>query len=92
MNLQPVTLLCLQWVGVGCLDIYTLVYHFSFFFSLSLGDGPIETDSKGQSSRKSVRVYRTESYKMIKIYLKIQDIFTRPNELLPDVRRSDRFS
>ena len=26
----------------------------------------------------------TESYKMIKMYLKIQDIFTRPNEFLPD--------
>ena len=33
----------------------------------------------------SVRVYRTESYKMIKMYLKIQDIFTRPNEFLPDM-------
>ena len=38
-----------------------------------------------QSSRKSVRGYRTESYKMIKMYLKIQDIFTRPNEFLPDM-------
>ena len=38
-----------------------------------------------QSSRKSARVYRTESYKMIKMYLKIQDIFTRPNEFLPDM-------
>ena len=27
-----------------------------------------------------MRVYRTESYKMIKMYLKIQDIFNRPNE------------
>ena len=26
--------------GGGCLDIFTLVYHF-FSFSLSLGDGPI---------------------------------------------------
>ena len=26
--------------GGGCLDIFSLVYHFSFF-SLSLGDGPI---------------------------------------------------
>ena len=34
---------------------------------------------------KSVRVYRTDSYKMIKMYLKIQDIFTRPNEVLPDM-------
>ena len=38
-----------------------------------------------QSSRKSVKVYRTESYKMIKMYLIIQDIFTRPNEFLPDM-------
>ena len=28
--------------GGGCLDIFTLVYHFSFLpSSLSLGDGPI---------------------------------------------------
>ena len=27
--------------GWGCLDIFSLAYHFSFFFSLSLGDGPI---------------------------------------------------
>ena len=38
-----------------------------------------------QSSPKSERVYRTESYKKIKMYLKIQDIFTRPNEFLPDM-------
>ena len=25
----------------GCLDIFSLVYHFYFYFSLSLGDGPI---------------------------------------------------
>ena len=43
------------------------------------------TDNHQQSSRKSVRVYRTEPYKMIKMYLKIQDIFTRPNEFLPDM-------
>ena len=41
-----------------------------------------------QSLRKSARVYRTESYKMIKMYLKIQDIFTRPNEFLPDMSGS----
>ena len=30
-------------IGAGgvCLDIFSLVYHFSFPFSLSLGDGPI---------------------------------------------------
>ena len=38
-----------------------------------------------QISRKSVRVYRPYSYKMIKMYLKIQDIFTRPNTFLPDM-------
>ena len=28
--------------GGGCLDIFTLIYHFSFSpLSLSLGDGPI---------------------------------------------------
>ena len=32
-----------------------------------------------------MRVYRTELYKIIKMYLKIQDIFTRTNEFLPDM-------
>ena len=27
--------------GGGCLDIFTLAFLFLFFFSLSLGDGPI---------------------------------------------------
>ena len=27
--------------GGGCLDFFTLIYHFLFSFSLSLGDGPI---------------------------------------------------
>ena len=27
--------------GGGCLDIFTLIYPFFFFLSLSLGDGPI---------------------------------------------------
>ena len=27
--------------GGGCLDIFSVVYHFFFSFSLSLGDGPI---------------------------------------------------
>ena len=27
--------------GGGCLDIFTLIYPFLSFFSLSLGDGPI---------------------------------------------------
>ena len=27
-------------VGGGCFDVFSLVYHFSFF-SLSMGDGPI---------------------------------------------------
>ena len=27
--------------GGGCLGIFTLIYHFLFSFSLSLGDGPI---------------------------------------------------
>ena len=30
----------------GCLDIFTLVYHF-FSFSLPLGDGPIQTEGDG---------------------------------------------
>ena len=28
-------------VGGGCLDIFSLLYHFSFSLSLSLGDGLI---------------------------------------------------
>ena len=27
--------------GVGCLNIFSLVYHFLSSFTLSLGDGPI---------------------------------------------------
>ena len=27
--------------GGGCFDIFTLIYSFLSFFSLSLGDGPI---------------------------------------------------
>ena len=27
--------------GGGCLDLFSFVYHFSFSFCLSLGDGPI---------------------------------------------------
>ena len=27
--------------GGGCLDIFTLTYHFLSSFSLSLGDGPV---------------------------------------------------
>ena len=27
--------------GGGCLDIFTLIYHFPFSFSFSLGDGRI---------------------------------------------------
>ena len=34
---------------------------------------------------KIVRVYKTESHKMIEIYLKIHNIFTRPNEFLRDM-------
>ena len=30
-------------VGGGCSDIFSLFYHFSFSFSLFLGDGPINT-------------------------------------------------
>ena len=47
--------------------------------------GALRVKSMMQSSRKPVRVYRTEPYKMIKMYLKIQDIFTRPNEFIPDM-------
>ena len=34
---------------------------------------------------KSVRVYRTELYKMIKMYLKIQGVFARASGFLPDM-------
>ena len=39
-------------VGGGCLDIFSLIHHFSFFFSLSLGDGPIETEILSQRAVK----------------------------------------
>ena len=35
--------------GRGCLDIFSLVYHFSF---LSLGDGPICTEILSQRANK----------------------------------------
>ena len=38
--------------GGGCLDIFSLVYYFSFFFSLSLGDGPIQTEIQSQRAFK----------------------------------------
>ena len=37
--------------GVGCLDIFTLLYPFSSF-SLSLGDGPIEIEILSQTVAK----------------------------------------
>ena len=37
--------------GGGGLDIFTLIYHFSFF-SLSLGDGPIWTEILSQRAVK----------------------------------------
>ena len=38
--------------GWGCLEIFSLVYHFSFSFSLSLGDGPIQTEILSQRAVK----------------------------------------
>ena len=39
--------------GGGCLDIFTLIYPFSpESFSLSLGDGPIETEILSQRAVK----------------------------------------
>ena len=32
-----------EGAGGGCLDIFSLVYHF-FSFSLSLGEGPMKTE------------------------------------------------
>ena len=34
----------------GCLDIFSLIYHFSF--SLSLGDGPVQTEILSQRAVK----------------------------------------
>ena len=39
-------------VGGGCLDIFSLVCHFSLTFSLSLGDGPIWTEILSQRAVK----------------------------------------
>ena len=38
--------------GWGCLDIFSLIYHLSFSFSLSLGDGPIQTEILSQRAFK----------------------------------------
>ena len=38
--------------GGGCLDSVSLVYHFSFFSSLSLADGPIWTEIPSQRAVK----------------------------------------
>ena len=37
--------------GGGCLDIFSLIYHFSSF-SLSLGDDPIQTEILSQRAVK----------------------------------------
>ena len=37
--------------GGGCLDIFSLIYHF-FSFSLSLGEGPILTEIMSQRAVK----------------------------------------
>ena len=38
--------------GGGCLDIFTLIYPFLSSFSLSLGDGPIQTEILSQRAVK----------------------------------------
>ena len=38
--------------GGGCLDIFTLIYPFLSSFSLSVGDGPIETEILSQRAVK----------------------------------------
>ena len=38
--------------GGGCVDIFTLIYSFLSFFSLSLGDGPIQTEKLSQRAVK----------------------------------------
>ena len=40
--------------GGGCLDIFSLIYHFSFL-SPCLGDGPIETEILSQRAVKPKR-------------------------------------
>ena len=44
--------------GGGCLDIFSLVYLFSFL-SPSLGDGPIETEILSQRAVKSKTTNQT---------------------------------
>ena len=49
--------------GGGCLDIFTLLYPFSYLLSLSLGDGPIKTEILSQRAAKPKK-------KSIKIFVK----------------------
>ena len=53
-----------------------------FDFKANYTSLDIHTNSHTQIAEftKSVRVYWNESYKMMKMYLKIQDVFTRPSK------------
>ena len=42
-----------EGAGGGCLDIFSLIYHFSPFF-LCLGDGPIQTEILSQRAVKPI--------------------------------------
>ena len=48
--------------GGGCLDIFSLVYHFSFL-SPSLGNGPTWTEILSQRLQKQVVPYSGPGYK-----------------------------
>ena len=43
--------------GWGCLNIFSLIYHFSSF-SLPLGDGPIETEKVKPKTTNQQRSHR----------------------------------
>ena len=50
--------------GGGCLDIFSLIYHFSSF-SLSLGDNPIQTEILSQRAikrKQTTKIHTTNLY------------------------------
>ena len=57
-------------VGAGgdCLDIFSLIYPLSFFFSLSLGDSLIQNEILSQSAVKHKTTNQTKYTMILKIF------------------------
>ena len=64
--------------GGGCLDVFSLIYHFLFSFSHSLGDGPIETEIlsqravKPKTTNQPTKIHNCQSYTYLKIRGKLK--------------------